>query len=115
HTRSKRDWSSDVCSSDLVAENKMRHYFRRTIVYSFIVQLYIVVLVSAALGPLYLAAYPERQGKMYLLTILVLIIFKIWNMMSSWWMLKVQIKETRYLEQVIRVALNMLVFYFIVR
>src|SRR5699024_11235734 len=29
-----------------VAENKMRHYFRRTIVYSFIVQLYIVVLVS---------------------------------------------------------------------
>lgn len=98
-----------------VAENKMRHYFRRTIVYSFIVQLYIVVLVSAALGPLYLAAYPERQGKMYLLTILVLIIFKIWNMMSNWWMLKVQIKETRYLEQVIRIALNMLIFYFIVR
>src|SRR5699024_6027292 len=54
-------------------------------------------------------------GKMNLLTILVLIIFKRWIMMSNWWMLKVQIKETRYLEQVIRIALNMLIFYFIVR
>src|SRR5699024_10626830 len=54
-----------------VAEHEMRHYFRRTIVYSFIVQLYIVVLVSAALGPLYMAHYTERQGKMYLLTIIM--------------------------------------------
>ena len=98
-----------------VAEHEMRHYFRRTIVYSFIVQLYIVVLVSAALGPLYMAHYTERQGKMYLLTILVFIIFKIWNMISNWWMLKVQIKEKRYAEQTIRITLNILIFYFLIR
>src|SRR5699024_6536825 len=70
----------------IVAEEKMNAYFRNAIIYSFLIQLYLVLLIGAALGPLYMASFPEREGNAYLLTILVLFIFKAANLLINWWM-----------------------------
>lgn len=98
----------------LVAEGKMSAYFRNTLIYSFVIQLYIVFIVAAALGPLYFATFPDRSGKVYLYTILALLIFKVWNLLANWWMLKVRDTSVRYSDLVLRVALNCAVFYFLV-
>src|SRR5699024_6819284 len=43
-----------------VSEHKMSAYFRNALTYNYVVQLYIVFLVVAALGPLYFHAFPNR-------------------------------------------------------
>ncbi|MBU5468355.1 ABC transporter permease [Virgibacillus sp. MSJ-26] len=98
----------------IVAEDKMSAYFRNTLIYSFVIQLYIVFIVAAALGPLYLATYPERSGKMYLYTIVALLIFKAWNLLANWWMLKVRDDSLRHVDLALRVSLNCAAFYFFV-
>jgi ABC-2 type transport system permease protein len=98
----------------LPVEEKMGPYFRNAIIYSYIIQLYLVLLAAAALGPLYTTTYPEREGNAYLLTILVLLLFKLANLLANWWMNKIRDKNKRQLEGTVRSLLNILVFYFII-
>lgn len=98
----------------IVAESRMNAYFRNALLYSFVIQLYLVLLVAAALGPLYSASYPERGGHVYLLTILVLLIFKVWNLFANWWMLKVRSPGIRQTDLISRTLLSIAVFYFLV-
>lgn len=99
----------------IAAEQKMSAYFRNSLVYSFVIQLYHVALISAALGPLYFHTYDDRQGQMYLLTILVIIIIKGWNLIANWWMLKVRNKRVRQRDLITRFFFNCAIFYFLVR
>jgi ABC-2 type transport system permease protein len=98
----------------IAAESKMNAYFRNSLVYSFFIQLYVVFLIAAAMGPLYFAAFPERAGNVYLLTITVLLIFKVGNLVANWWMLKVRDPWMRQLDMAVRILLNVAVFYFMV-
>ncbi|MDY0406234.1 ABC transporter permease [Virgibacillus sp. 179-BFC.A HS] len=98
----------------LPAEHKMGIYFRNTLIYSFVIQLYLVLLAAAMLGPLYFATFANRQGSMYLLLLLVLLIFKAWNLLANWWMLRIRDKNIRTAEQCVRFLLNFAVFYFAV-
>ncbi|GIO25694.1 ABC transporter permease [Ornithinibacillus bavariensis] len=98
----------------IAAEHKMSAYFRNALIYSFVIQLYIVALVVAAFGPLYFASFPEREGRVYLFTILVVLIFKLWNLFANWWMLKIRDKNIRYTDQAARFVLNVAVFYFLI-
>jgi ABC-2 type transport system permease protein len=98
----------------ITAESKMTAYFRNSLIYSFIIQLYVILLIAAALGPLYFAAFPERAGSVYLWTVAVLIIFKLGNLIANWWMLKVRDSRVRQAETGVRAALNVAVFYFMV-
>lgn len=98
----------------IVAEEKMATYFRNTLIYSFIVQLYLVFIVVAALGPLYFATFPERSGSIYLYTLIGLLVFKVWNLLANWWMLKVRDKTVRRSHLAIRFILSCMVFYFLV-
>src|SRR5699024_4541091 len=68
---------------------------------------------AAALGPLYFHAFPERSGKVYLLTILVLLIIKAWNLITNWLMLKIRNNRVRFIDQVIRFLLSVAIFYFL--
>ncbi|GAA0438274.1 ABC transporter permease EcsB [Lentibacillus halophilus] len=99
----------------IAAEHKMGPYFRNTLIYSFVVQLYLVLLAGAAFGPLYVTSYPDRDGSIYLWTLLVVLIFKGWNLMATWWMMKVREPGVRQVDQTARTLLNMAVFYFAVR
>ncbi|WP_047986155.1 ABC transporter permease [Ornithinibacillus californiensis] len=96
------------------AEHKMSAYFRNALIYSFVIQLYIVAIVTAAFGPLYMASFPEREGSTYLLTIAVVLVFKLWNLIANWWMLKIREKNIRVIDHVARLLLNIAVFFFLI-
>lgn len=96
------------------AEKKMGKYFRNSLVYSFFVQLYQVVLIAAVLGPLYFNTFEERAGKFYLLTILLLVIFKGWNILISWWTSFARDNQYRKIHGFVRLLFNIMIFYFIV-
>lgn len=98
----------------IVAEEKMTTYFRNTLIYSFVIQLYLVFIVVSALGPLYFATFPERSGTIYLYTLVGLLVFKILNLLANWWMLKIRDKTIRLINLTIRFILNTMVFYFLV-
>lgn len=98
----------------IVAEHKMGAYFRNALLYSYLSQLYVVLLAGAALGPLYFNAFFDRTGRVYLLTLVVVLIFKGWNLIANWWMLKVRDVAVRRIDQVTRLLLNIAIFYFIV-
>ncbi len=93
-----------------VAENKMKPYFKRTKIYSYVIQLYLIFLVAAAFGPMYSNAYPDRGGKGFLLILLVMLIFKYINMTISWWMLKIRQDSIRRLDTFIRFCLSSGIF-----
>ncbi|MFD1037669.1 ABC transporter permease [Virgibacillus byunsanensis] len=98
----------------IAAENKMNAYFRNALVYSFVLQLYLILLVVAAFGPLYFATYPDREGSVYLLTLAIVLIFKIWNLIANWWMLKIREPGVRWLDQIVRMLINIAIFFFMV-
>lgn len=99
----------------LPAEEKMQAYFRNSIIYSFLVQLYLILLAAAALGPLYSASFPDRVGNTYLWTIFILFIFKIANLLASWWVNKVRESLHRRLEFFVRLLMNIFAFYFLIK
>ncbi|WP_100011409.1 ABC transporter permease [Lentibacillus sediminis] len=99
----------------IAAENKMNAYFRNALIYSFVIQLYVILLVAAAFGPLYFAAFPERTGEVYLWTLLVVLVFKVWNLLANWWMLRIRDAGVRRLDLTARTLMNIAVFYFLVR
>lgn len=98
----------------LPAEQKMDHYFRNALRYSFVNQLIITFFVIAAVSPLYFHTYAERGGRTFLLILVVLFILKAWNLIVNWWMLKVRDKNSRYLDQVVRLLLNSTIFIFMI-
>ncbi|WP_077623127.1 ABC transporter permease [Sediminibacillus massiliensis] len=95
----------------LPAEQKLGAYFRNTLFYSFVIQLYLLFLAMAALAPLYFAAFPARSGSSYFWTALILLLMKIWNLYASWWMLKVRNHQSRLADSIARLLLNIAVFY----
>lgn len=97
------------------AEHKMNPYFKKALIFSFGNQLLPTLFIVAALSPLYLQSFPTRGGKDYLLTFLVFLIFKGWNLLTTWWMLKIRNLTVRRVDQVIRLLLNCTVFFFIIK
>ncbi|RDW18196.1 ABC transporter permease [Oceanobacillus arenosus] len=99
----------------IVAEDKMNAYFRNSIIYSFVVQLYLILLLVAAFSPLYFAAFPERTGMGYLLILAIMLLFKVGNLIANWWMLKVRETRIRQIDLFARTVLNIAIFYFIIQ
>lgn len=97
----------------IVAEDKMNAYFRNAIIYSFVIQLYLVLLLAAVLGPLYTASFEGQEGNSYLIIILIVLLFKLANIITNWWMYKVGDSGVRRLESLVRTVINILVFYFL--
>lgn len=96
------------------AEYKMKAYFRNALLYSYLIQLYLVLLAAAALGPLYTTVFSERDGSTYLVTIALLLLFKLANLIANWWMLRVREAALRRLDLIVRIGLNIAVFYYII-
>ncbi|WJE16785.1 ABC transporter permease [Halobacillus sp. ACCC02827] len=99
----------------LPAEYHLGDYFRRCLYYSYVIQLYLIFLIGAALGPLYFATYPEFGTRHYLMMIGVALIIKVWNMLSNWWMLKERSPRIRVTDQLVKAVLNMVIFYFLAK
>src|SRR5699024_11562054 len=98
----------------MMSELMMKSVFRDVLLPIFVVQLYLIVLAVSVMAPLYFTVYPDRSGRAYLLTAVIVLIFKGWNLLANWWMLKIRDTRIRYTDQTIRSLLNMIVFYFLV-
>ncbi|WP_080874084.1 ABC transporter permease [Oceanobacillus timonensis] len=98
----------------IAAEQRMGPYFRNSIIYSFIIQMYLVVLAAAAFGPLYFASFSGRTGSVYLVMLLLFLVLKGMNMLTNWHMLKVREKSLRTVDLTARTLLNIVIAYFII-
>lgn len=98
----------------LPAEHRMDKYFRNALLYSYGIQLYLVILVLAALAPLYFTSYPKETGSTYFLFGLVLLIIKAWNIIATWWMLKIRDKTSRLVDYGVRFSVQVVLFYFFI-
>ncbi|WP_173917009.1 ABC transporter permease [Halobacillus sp. Marseille-Q1614] len=97
----------------LPAEHKLGEYFKRCLVYSFFVQLYLILLVAAALGPLYFTTFPELGTRYYLGMIALTLVIKLLNMMANWWMLKERNANIRHTDLFVRILLSIVFFFFL--
>ncbi|SIS47481.1 ABC-2 type transport system permease protein [Salimicrobium flavidum] len=96
----------------LPAEFELKDYFRRCLYYSYIIQLYIIFLAAAALGPLYFTVYPELGMNHYLRIIASMLVIKGVIMVSNWWMLQERQPGVRLMDQALKWVLAVTLFYF---
>lgn len=97
----------------IVKETEMQRYFLLGLLYNYIFQLYIVFVVIAVVSPLYTAMFLAGSKEILFLT-LVILVFKAWNMLINWDMMKIRNNRMRVIDQVIRVLMSMAIFYFII-
>lgn len=96
------------------AEHKMKAYFKKSLLFSYIHQIMQTLFIVAAVSPLYFHTYVDRSGSVFLLTILVLFIFKAWNTWMNWSGIQIRNIRFRFLDQIIRYGLNIAVFYTVI-
>lgn len=99
----------------LPAERKMTSYFRHSLIFSYVKSILPMLFIVAAVSPLYFHAYPNRTGKQYLFLVFILLIFKGWNLLAQWWLLKLRDKKTRRADGILRILLSGSIFYFILQ
>ncbi|MFD1017765.1 ABC transporter permease [Thalassobacillus hwangdonensis] len=97
------------------AEHRLGEYFKRCLLYSYVVQLYLILVIGAALGPLYSTSYPGHDTSYYLMMLGVLLVVKVWNLLANWWMLKERNSRIRAVDSLLRTVLSVFIFYFLAK
>lgn len=93
-------------------EKKLTGFFRKGMRLSFTIQAYLLLLILAAMMPLYFRMTGNGMT-FFLFFLIVLLMMKIWNMSIHWMSLKMTEKSAEIMDMVIRGALNMLMLYFL--
>ncbi|KMY53177.1 hypothetical protein AC623_03580 [Bacillus sp. FJAT-27231] len=96
----------------LPLEEKMAPYFRKAVWTSFLSQSYLLIAALAVFMPLY-TQVKGGSMKIFFFWLLLAAIMKVWNLHVRWHVLKIQEKESRQIDWGIRLALNVLLLYFI--
>lgn len=65
------------------AEHLLQGYFIRTLVYSYVAQIYLFILAIVAVAPLYAAAFANQETPAYGLLFIILIIIKAWSLVAT--------------------------------
>lgn len=94
-----------------VKEREMDRYFTYSLIYNYGLQLYIVVFVIAAIGPLYMTFYPDRQVGVNLLMVVVILLMKAWNLTLHWRSLQIDNRKFTSIEFIVRTLLTFMMFY----
>ncbi|MGD6965415.1 ABC transporter permease [Rossellomorea vietnamensis] len=96
----------------LPLESRMKSFFQKGIWTSFISQSYILLLVLAAMMPMYVKVTGQEFQSFFLLLALLLGL-KVWNLYVRWYTLKNQEREAHLVDYVIRFALNAVFLYMV--
>ncbi|TYS15922.1 ABC transporter permease [Rossellomorea vietnamensis] len=96
----------------LPLESRMKSFFQKGIWTSFISQSYILLLVLAAMMPMYVKVTGQGFQSFFLLLALLLGL-KVWNLYVRWYTLKNQEREAHLVDYVIRFALNGVFLYMV--
>lgn len=97
----------------LPVETELKSYFNRSIIFSYMLQCYLLIFVIAALGPLYLHQ-PDTSIKELLIITVLLVIVKGVNIMTRWYVQFAPDKSALRTDQFVRFALNFIFTYFLV-
>lgn len=98
----------------LPVETELKAYFRRSILYSYMLQCYLLIFFIAALGPLYF----QQQGKTgrdLLILAVILLIVKAVNIMTRWFVQFSTDKGSLWTDQFVRLIFNIVFVYFLVK
>ncbi|WP_442599084.1 ABC transporter permease [Neobacillus sp. D3-1R] len=91
-------------------ETRLKNYFLKSGIVSFILQAYIIVMVLAALMPIYVQVYGSSFKDFFYFLICCLLL-KIWNLALKW---KVQFyveKQVQFIDSFVRFSLNTVFVY----
>ncbi|HDR7708458.1 TPA: ABC transporter permease EcsB [Bacillus cereus] len=97
----------------LPVEEKLKPYFTKAFLFTFMIQLYIIAIVAAALAPLYFQQM-KQTGAGYLWIVLAFVIVKAWNLFVAWEKSFLTDQNIQRADWFIRFILNGLFVYFLV-
>ncbi|WLD94086.1 ABC transporter permease [Alkalihalobacillus sp. AL-G] len=94
----------------LPTEQRLNTYFQRSILYSFIMQSFVIVLIFSALGPLYFAQISDKLS-VYLASLTLVILVKGWNLLSKWEELRLPNSRFKQLSPFVRSTISLFILY----
>ncbi|AIE78458.1 ABC transporter permease EcsB [Bacillus sp. GKis3/1] len=97
----------------LPVEEKLKPYFTKAFLFTFMIQLYIIAIVAAALAPLYFQQM-KQTGAAYIWIVIAFIIVKAWNLFVAWEKSFLTDQNIQRADWFIRFILNVLFVYFLV-
>lgn len=97
----------------LPVEEKLKPYFTKAFLFTFMIQLYIIAIVAAALAPLYFQQM-KQTGAGYIWIVLAFVIVKAWNLFVAWEKSFLTDQNIQRADWFIRFILNGLFAYFLV-
>ncbi|SDC44253.1 ABC-2 type transport system permease protein [Pelagirhabdus alkalitolerans] len=92
----------------LPKEKALAPYFNYTLIYSFVIQLYLVAILASVLAPLYDVG---DYSLSYTLLVGIFILMKGWHFLAGWWMLRQRQPLIRFLNQALRFGFQLALFY----
>lgn len=98
----------------LPLETKLGSYFKRSLIVSFVIQLYLLLMFLALFMPMYVQVYQE-SFKSFFTFLLLLAIMKVWNLLSRWQVQYHVSEQLHAFDSVARFMLNGLFVYFMLR
>lgn len=96
----------------LPLESRMKKFFQKGLWVSFISQSYILLLLLAAMMPMYVKV-TDRGFQFFFVLLLNLLGLKVWNLYVRWYTLKNQERDTHFVDYFIRFALNAVFLYMV--
>ncbi|MBE7102662.1 ABC transporter permease [Bacillus cereus] len=97
----------------LPVEEKLKPYFTKAFLFTFMIQLYIIAMVAAALAPLYFQQM-KQTGAVYIWIVIAFVIVKAWNLFVAWEKSFLTDQSVQKADWFIRFILNGLFVYFLV-
>ena len=97
----------------LPVEEKLKPYFTKAFLFTFMIQLYIIAIVAAALAPLYFQQM-KQTGAAYIWIVIAFVIVKAWNLFVAWEKSFLTDQNIQRADWFIRFILNALFVYFLV-
>ncbi|OQR55276.1 ABC transporter permease [Bacillus sp. CDB3] len=97
----------------LPVEEKLKPYFTKAFLFTFMIQLYIIAIVAAALAPLYFQQM-NQTGAAYIWIVIAFVIVKAWNLFVAWEKSFLTDQSVQKADWFIRFILNGLFVYFLV-
>ncbi len=98
----------------LPIESKLTSYIKKSIIFSLVMQGYILILILAILMPLYMQTM-QGQTVSFLWLLLCLMVVKAINICSRWFVLYYREKSTAIIDGLVRFLLNTAFVYFLVK
>lgn len=93
-------------------EGEMRSYFRRSFVYSLLIQTFLILVFIFLLAPLYFAQINDSASYL-LLSLGLLVLAKSWNLFANFQEQRLQDRNERHLHIFLRLAVNALFCFFL--